>query len=117
MKKKISMEKKIKDSVKWKAHKIIDAFEGNIKHCVSHCLEMLDTLHSTKAKFSVIEFYQDVLFYLTRVYEHNDGRAEWGICPVCDGYKNHSRKCVLSLYEENKSHKANYYFEKMYQQK
>jgi len=109
--------KKIKDSVKWKAHKILDAFDGNVNYCVSHCLEMLDTLHSTKAEFSVVEFYQDVLFYVTRVYEPKEGRTEWGICPVCDGYKNHSRKCVLSLYEENKTHKANYYFEKMYQQK
>lgn len=102
--KKVLRNKDIKDSVKWKAVKLLSEFDGNRIHVVAHCLEMLDTLSSVKAELSVVEFYQQVLYFITRVLEH-DGETLWGKCPICKKMNEHDKDCYISIYEGNKTHK------------
>ena len=98
-------ERIIDEKVMRKGIHLLDYFDFNIKMAVSHCLLTLELMYDKKIGQDEVVFYQNVLYWITRVYQPKNGQNAWQICPICKGYNQHEPNCKLALYNGNKTDK------------
>jgi len=91
---------KIEETHKNKAHKLLHEFDGEISYVISHCLETLELLYKIGANMTEIYFYQNVLYYVSKIYEPESEQNRYKICPICRGYGNHTDECFISIYQK-----------------
>lgn len=61
-------ERIITDEIKYKAIHVLDYFNFDRKHTIAHLLLSLDLLYSVKAPEEMMKTYQDVLYYVSKVW-------------------------------------------------
>lgn len=98
-------ERVIDEKVMNKGIHILDYFDFNIKMAVSHLLLTLEMMYNNKLGQDQILFYQNVLYWVTRVYKPKNGQNSWQICPICSEYNSHKPDCKLKMYNGNKTDK------------
>jgi hypothetical protein len=98
-------ERIIDEKVMHKGIHILDYFQFDIKMTVSHLLLTLEMMYNHKIGQDEIVFYQNVLYWVTRVYKPKNGQNSWQICPICGLYDSHKEDCKIKMYNGNKTNK------------
>jgi len=96
----MSITRNTSEEVVQKGSYILDYFDFSIKHTVSYLLLTLEMMNDNKIGNDEIKFYQDVLYWVTRVYKPKDGINKWQICPICNLYSTHSEDCTIKKYTQ-----------------
>lgn len=88
----------INEEVIQKGSHLLDYFDFSIKHTVSHLLLTLEMMYNNKIGSDKIELYQNVLYWVTKIYKPKEGVNSWQICPICNTNNGHTEECSIQKY-------------------